>query len=93
MMKRKLVRAFVRWSDGWNREFHEAIEAKVHAEYKNSFPADRDIEEVAKTIEGMRSFYYSRMSATAGLLVAIVSLVVSLASLLVSLIALAAAFK
>ncbi|MFP3506915.1 hypothetical protein [Burkholderia sp. SIMBA_062] len=38
MGKRKLVRWFVDWTDSWNHEFHEAIEAKIHGEYKKMFP-------------------------------------------------------
>lgn len=38
MYKRRLVRWSVNWTDSWNREFHEAIEAKVHAEFRQLFP-------------------------------------------------------
>lgn len=29
MYKRRIVRWFVSWTDSWNREIHEAIEANV----------------------------------------------------------------
>lgn len=82
MSKRKLVRWFVDWTDSWNHEFHEAIEAKIHGEYKKMFPdgaADPD-----ETIKGMRSFYYARLTTTATLLLAVVAIAISTISVVLS---------
>jgi hypothetical protein len=37
MDKKRIVRWFVDWTDGWNGEFHQAIEAKVQAEYSRMY--------------------------------------------------------
>lgn len=83
MYKRRIVRWFVSWTDSWNREFHEAIEANVQAEFRRLFPEGaRDTEAM---IEKMRSFYYARMTNTSALLVAILALLVSIVALVVPL--------
>ncbi len=83
MAKRRIVRWFVNWTDSWNREFHEAIEANVQAEFKKLFPEGaRDTEAM---IEKMRSFYYVRMTNSSTLLVAILALIVSIVALAVPL--------
>lgn len=82
MYKRRLVRWFVDWTDSWNREFHEAIEAKIQAEYSRLFPngaADPDA-----TIKQMHNFYYARMTNTSTLLVAVLALTVSVIAVIVS---------
>jgi hypothetical protein len=82
MFKRRLVR-FVDWTDSWNREFHEAIEAKVQAEFRKLFPhGARDTDAM---IEKMRGFYYARMTNTSTLLVAILALVIAVLGIAVSL--------
>lgn len=86
MFKRKLVRAFLDWSSGWNSEIHDAIEAKVHEEYRRLFPnGARDVDE---TIGNMRNFYYGRISNTANLLVGILAVLVAFVALAVSVVAL-----
>jgi hypothetical protein len=85
-MKKLLVNKFIDFTDGWNHEIHEAIEAKIKAAYK------RDFSEGAKDPDGvikrMREFYYQRMMTTASLIITIASLVVSIIALIVSFIAL-----
>ncbi|KWN65979.1 hypothetical protein [Burkholderia stagnalis] len=85
--KRRLVRLFVDWTDAWNKEMHDAIEAKVQAEFRSSFPngiGGGDLEKTDQIVKRMREFYYARMSNTANLLVAVTAVVVSLVALLVS---------
>ncbi len=82
MNKRCMVRWFVRWTDSWNREFYEAIESNVHAEFNRMFPSGAS--GLKAEIDKMRSFYYARMSNTSTLLVAILALIVALLALLVS---------
>lgn len=89
MHKKRIVRWFVDWTDGWNRELHEAIEANVHEEFRKMFPQGlQNREESGPMIERMRSFYYARMMNSATLLVAVSSALVSLCALVVSIVAL-----
>jgi hypothetical protein len=82
--KKRVVQWFVRWTDSWNREFHEAIERNVQNEFKRMFPdGAKDTEAM---IEKMRGFYYARMTNTSTLLVAIIALLVSFLALVVSLV-------
>jgi hypothetical protein len=83
-MKRKLAQAFVRFTDGWNKEFHEAIEANVREGFKQTFQNIDDIDKVDEIMKRMREFYYQRMMNTAMLLIAAASVMVALASLIVS---------
>lgn len=86
MLKRKLVQTLVDWLGEWNEEVHTAVEAKIFAEHRRAFPdGDND---VAKTIETMRAFYYNRMANTATILIGAVALLVAFASLIVSAVAL-----
>ncbi|MEI7430309.1 MAG: hypothetical protein WCL27_07615 [Betaproteobacteria bacterium] len=84
-MRRRLVRAFISWASSWNKDIHEAIEAKVFEEFNATFP--NEITDTASTIEGMRAAYYTRMTNTTNVLVAGASLLVSLVALLVALLA------
>lgn len=86
MLKRTIVRKVLDWIDGWNREIHEAVELNVFAEYSRQFPNGAADSEA--TIKEMRTFYYSRMSSTAAILIAIIALFVSFIALLVSALAL-----
>ncbi|MGT2457713.1 hypothetical protein ACU4GI_32955 [Cupriavidus basilensis] len=86
MLKRKVVQTLVDWLGEWNEEVHAAIEAKIFAEHRRVFPDGDD--DVAKTIESMRTFYYNRMANTATILIGAVALLVALASLIVSAVAL-----
>ncbi|QYY30289.1 hypothetical protein K2O51_23250 [Cupriavidus pinatubonensis] len=86
MLKRRLVRTLVDWLGEWNNEVHEAIEAKVFAEHRRVYPDGDD--NVAKTIEVMRTFYYNRMATTANVMIGAVAVLVALVSLVVSVIAL-----
>lgn len=92
MDKKCIVRSFVEWTDGWNREFHQAIEGKVQAEYSRLFPNSEggivDLEQMDRRMLQMREFYYARMTNTAMLLVAVSSTLVSLCALVVSIVAL-----
>jgi hypothetical protein len=89
MDKRRIVRWFVDCTDSWNGEFHDAIEAKVQAEFRKLFPNGlRDETDPGPMIERMRTFYYARMTNTAMLLVAVASTLVSLCALAVSIVAL-----
>jgi len=83
MYKRRLVRWFVNWTDSWNREFHEAIEAKVHAEFRQLFP--EGAQDTEAMIEKMRSFYYARMTGTSMLSMSIAALVIALLGIAVAL--------
>ncbi len=86
-LKRKLVTCFVAWTDGWNREFHEAIEQRVMDEYKRIFPESHSTpDEIARTIERMRTFYYQRMVATSTLLLAVASFIVAVLALFVAIV-------
>ncbi|TES99580.1 hypothetical protein [Burkholderia cepacia] len=77
------------WTDSWNREFHEAIEARVQAEFRALFPDGlRNANDTEPWIEKMRSFYYGRMTNTAMLLTAAAAVLVAVCSLVVSVIAL-----
>ncbi|WP_152603454.1 MULTISPECIES: hypothetical protein [Burkholderia] len=83
MSKQWFVRRFVDWTDSWNHEFHEAIEAKVQAEFRQLFP--QGAENPDAMIEKMRSFYYARMTNTSTLLVAILALVIAVLGIAVPL--------
>lgn len=67
MLKRRLVRMLVNWTGEWNREVHEAIEAKVFEEHGRLFPNGEP--DAATTISDMRAFYYSRMANTTNALI------------------------
>ncbi|WP_431020828.1 hypothetical protein ACQ4K0_32135 [Burkholderia cepacia] len=86
--QKKLARWFVEWTDGWNREVHEAIEAKIRAAYSSMYSDPEggkvDLEQMDKRMREMRDFYYARMTNTSMLLVAIVALAVSVLALVVS---------
>lgn len=88
MIKRKIVRATVKYLSGWNKELHQAIEDQVLDAYKQTFPDDsRTFDEKDKTVKKMREFYYQRMMNTGALLVGFLSLIVAFIALIVSLIA------
>lgn len=76
-IKRKIVRILVDITDGWNKEIHEAIEQKIHNEYKISFHQfeDDSLEDVIERKEKMRTYYYQRMSVTATLLLSALALI------------------
>lgn len=82
MNKKRLVRWFVNWTDSWNREFHEAIEANVQAEFRRLFP--NGAKDTEAMIVQMRNFYYARLTNTSTLLVAIAAVVVSILALVAS---------
>jgi len=86
--QKKLARWFVDWTDGWNRELHEAIEAKVRAAYSSMYSNPEggkvDLEQMDKRMREMRDFYYARMTNTSMLLVAFAALVVSVLAMVVS---------
>jgi hypothetical protein len=92
MDKKRIVRWFVDWTHGWNVEFHQAIEAKVQAEYSRVYSNPEggtvDLEQMDSRMRQMREFYYARMTNTAMLLVAASSTVVSLCALVASIVAL-----
>ncbi|AOK14845.1 hypothetical protein WJ85_34540 [Burkholderia ubonensis] len=88
MDKKKLARWFVDWTDGWNRELHEAIEAKIQAAYSSMYSNPEggkvDLEQMDNRVREMRNFYYARMTNTSMLLMTIVALAVSVLALIVS---------
>lgn len=88
MIKRKIVRATVKYLSGWNKELHQAIEEQVIDAYHKTYPDDEsDFAEKDKTIKKMREFYYQRMMNTAALLTGFLSLIVAFIALIVSIIA------
>jgi hypothetical protein len=86
--KRKIVRRLVGWTDDWNSEIHQAIEERVLAEFERAFPlrVGSDLKQRDERISEMRSFYYTRMSITASLLMAGAAFVVALVALAVTVI-------
>ncbi|WP_413503685.1 hypothetical protein [Serratia grimesii] len=86
MLKTRVIRAFVDFTDSWNKEFHNAIEEKVLQAYRQLFPnlESHTPEERDERIKNMREFYYARMTNTAVLLLATFSVLVALIALLVS---------
>lgn len=96
MFKKRCAKWFIGFTDSWNYEFHQEIEARVDAEYtwrlkQRLNPEKVSLDEMAASKKEMREFYYARMSNTASLIVsaascviAVVALLVALASLLVS---------
>lgn len=85
--KNTVVRALLRWVDGWNKEIHSAIEANVFSEHNKMFPGGSDGEKIETRINDMRTFYYARLTNTANLLVACVAVLVSIVALFVSIVA------
>ncbi|MNC33083.1 hypothetical protein D3C75_814650 [compost metagenome] len=89
MIKRKLVNKFVDITDTWNKELHQTIEKKVRDEYLKLFPEGREsMEDMLRTMNGMREFYYQRMMVTASLLIASTSMLVAALALIFSLVSL-----
>lgn len=83
--KERLVDKALTFTDGWNLVLHNAFEKRIVDEYKRSFPDGIvDEDERMKMMERMRQFYYTRMMATATLILAVVSLVVSGLALLIA---------
>lgn len=84
-LNRKLVRLFVSFIDGWNKELHQALEERVLREYQRSFPDNNDSrEEREKRIADMRAYYKAGITTTASLLVAAIALLVSVIALIVA---------
>ncbi|MBL5864439.1 hypothetical protein JBO49_27970 [Serratia fonticola] len=89
MIKRKLVNKFVDITEAWNKELHGTIEKRVQAEYLKCFPEGREsIDDMLKTMNGMREFYHQRMTVTASLLIASTSMLVAVLALIFSLVSL-----
>ncbi|WP_114154791.1 hypothetical protein [Chromobacterium haemolyticum] len=86
MTKKDIVTAVVNWTEGWNHEIHEVIQKKVLDEFEAQFP--KGAEDSEAVIKKMNEFYYTRMSNTANILVAISAFVVSCVALIVSIVAL-----
>jgi len=86
LIRRKLVLHFINSVNGWNKEFHDATEARVMLEYKKTYPNGTG--EPEKIINDMRTFYYMRIAATANILLAGMAVLVSFVALAVSFIAL-----
>ncbi|EOA0094775.1 TPA: hypothetical protein L9L63_003122 [Klebsiella pneumoniae] len=88
MIKRKIVRATVKFLSGWNKELHHAIEEQVIDAYRQTFDSDKqDLSEKNETISSMREFYYQRLMNTAAILVGFMSLIVAFVALVVSIVA------
>ncbi|CAI2035430.1 hypothetical protein [Serratia quinivorans] len=93
--RRWLVRKFISLTDGWNKEFHDAIEENVFLEYHKLFPtkntddfSEGQLEERRKQIEKMREFYYQRMVQTSSLLIGGISILIAIIALIISVMAL-----
>lgn len=85
--KRIIVRKLVDITHSWNTEIHHAIEEKVTSEYIKNFPHSEgdNLEEKNRRMHEMRHFYYSRMSVTATLLVAVAAIFATLVIFLIQL--------
>ena len=84
--QRTVVRGFLKFTDRWNHEIHQAIEERVLESIRQDSPAtgEMDLAERQKAISERRSFYFARVCTTANLLVAAAALVVALVALVVS---------
>ena len=84
-IKRTLVRYFVNWTDGWNKEFHNAIETKVSEGYRDYNPdCNGTLEEIAAEKDKIRTFYYGRMLGTATLLIGMISALLALMAIVIT---------
>lgn len=81
-LKKRIVRSFLNWTDSWNNEFHNAIEARVKDEYSRMFQPG--LPTAPETLERMRSFYYSRLMGTATIMLACVGVIVALIALIIA---------
>lgn len=90
MLKKKIARWFVDWTDSWNHELHDAIEAKIRKAYSSMYSnpdgGTVDLRLMNERMKEMRDFYYARMTNTSMLLVAAAALAVSIVALVVSLV-------
>lgn len=88
-LKRTIVRKLVSMTHEWNSEVHEAIEARIHQAYGEMISKEAheslSVEASGEMLEKMRTFYYSRMSMTASLLLAGTAVIISVLALVVSL--------
>lgn len=89
-IKRTIVRKLVDVTHDWNSEIHQAIEARIYPAYSEMIPKEvresqSSVDTSGEMIEKMRTFYYSRMSMTASLLLAGIAVIISVLALLVSL--------
>ncbi|WP_227474536.1 hypothetical protein [Escherichia coli] len=86
-IKQKIVNAFVNSTHEWNMAMHNAIERKVQAGFKETFPNGfNNPDETQERIESMRTFYYQRMMNTASLLLTSASMIIALIALIVAMI-------
>lgn len=81
-LKRTIVRKLVDMTHDWNSEIHEAIEVRIRQAYSEMIPKEaRESQSAVETsgemLEKMRTFYYSRMSMTASLLLAGTAVIIS----------------
>lgn len=94
MNKTKLVKWLFNLTHLWNHEIHEEIERRIRAEhYGNKTPnpdvnAEDELKKDLAALDKMRTFYHSRMTVTANLLIGISSFLVAAAALVVALVAL-----
>jgi hypothetical protein len=89
MLKEKIARYFVEFTNSWNEILHREIERKVIEGYNKSFiKPHENFEEMEKIIKEMSSFYYQRMMNTASLLFAAGSIFISVIALLIAIAAL-----
>lgn len=88
-VKRTIVRKLVDVTHDWNSELHLAIEARINDVYREMISEEaresQSVEASCEMKDKMRTFYYSRMSMTASLLLTGVAVIISVLALLVSL--------
>ena len=83
--KERIIEKAMTFIDGWNEVIHKAFEKRIVDEYKRSFPHGIENEdERTKMMERMRQFYYTRMMASATIIVAVASLAVSFLALIIA---------
>lgn len=77
---------FLKFTDRWNHEIHQAIEEWIQESIRHESPArgEMDLAGREHTTSERWSLYFARVSATADLLVAAAALVVALVALVVS---------
>ena len=89
-LKRTIVRKLEDMTHDRNSEIHEAIEVRIRQAYSEMIPKEaRESQSAVETsgemLENMRTFYYSRMSMTASLLLAGTAVIISELAFLVAL--------
>jgi len=88
-MFKRIIKLIFNATDTFNKEWHYNIEKKIIEASKEFHTNDEiSIEKRDETTKKMREFYYSRMSSSSNLLLAVSSLFISATALIVAIIAL-----